>query len=85
VLHHLRLNSRPTDSFSRRGLIATAVMVAGSLLLGACGSDSNDSPRTQLRVIHASPDAPKVNVLLNGEAVLTEVNYKEGSGFLDPE
>jgi hypothetical protein len=60
------------------------VLVASSLVLGACGSDSNDPPRTQLRVIHASPDAPKVNVLLDDEALLTEVNYKEGSGFTDP-
>ena len=34
--------------------------------------------------IHASPDAPKVNVLLNGDAVLTEVDYKQGSGFDQP-
>jgi hypothetical protein len=64
--------------------MAAAVIGASSMLLGACGSDSNDTPRTQLRVIHASPDAPKVNVLLDDEALLTEVNYKEGSGFTDP-
>jgi len=84
VLYHLRTNSKAIDSSSRRGFIAAAALVASSLVIGACGSDSNDTPRTQLRVIHASPDAPKVNVLLNGEAVLTEVNYKEGSGFTNP-
>jgi hypothetical protein len=84
VLHHDRTHSKSTDCSSRRGFIAAAALVASSLVIGACGSDSNDTPRTQLRVIHASPDAPKVNVLLDGEAVLTEVNYKEGSGFTDP-
>ncbi len=55
-------------------------MLITPLFIGACGSD-NDTPQTSLRVIHASPDAPKVNVLLNGDATLTEVDYKGGSGF----
>jgi hypothetical protein len=60
------------------GLFASALL-AGALVLGGCGSDSN--PQTSLRVIHASPDAPQVNVLVDGDAVLTEVDYKQGSGF----
>jgi len=84
VLNQLRVNSNRTGPSARRGFLGATLLVASSLLLGACGSDSNDPARTQLRVIHASPDAPKVNVLLNDEALLTEVNYKEGSGFTNP-
>ncbi len=62
----------------RRG--ALALILLASAVLAACGSESN-TPQTSLRVVHASPDAPKVNVLLNGDAVLTEVDYKQGSGF----
>ena len=79
MLHHDDLNTKSAGSFSTRGMLAAAVLVASSLLLSACGGDSND--QTQLRVIHASPDAPKVNVLLDDEPLLTEVNYKDGSGF----
>lgn len=58
------------------------VMVAvAATLLAACGSDSSSPRQTFLRVIHASPDAPKVNVILDGDAILTEVDYKQGSGF----
>ncbi len=36
----------------------------------------------RLRALHASPDAPAVNVLVNGAAALTNVDYTVGSGFL---
>jgi len=65
-----------------------AVAVA-ALALTACGDD-DDSPligqptpsQLALRVLHASPDAPEVNILVNGTAALSGVDYKEGSGFL---
>ncbi len=36
----------------------------------------------RLRALHASPDAPAVNVLVNGAVALSGVDYTEGSGFL---
>lgn len=36
----------------------------------------------RLRALHASPDAPAVNVLVNGVVALTNVDYTDGSGFL---
>lgn len=36
----------------------------------------------QLRALHASPDAPNVNVVVNGAAALTDVPYFAGSAFL---
>ncbi len=35
-----------------------------------------------LRALHASPDAPAVNILVNGAAALSGVDYAQGSGFL---
>ena len=35
-----------------------------------------------LRALHASPDAPAVNILVNGAAALTGVDYTQGSGFV---
>lgn len=46
-----------------------------------CGSnDNNDEAR--LRVFHASPDAPNVDVLVDGGSVLENVPYTAASEFL---
>ena len=42
--------------------------------------DCATAPR--LRALHASPDAPAVNVLVNGAVALTNVDYTDGSGFV---
>ncbi len=36
----------------------------------------------RVRALHASPDAPPVNILVNGAAALTDVDFGTGSGFL---
>jgi len=35
-----------------------------------------------LRALHASPDAPAVNIWVNGAPALTDVDYTQGSGFV---
>lgn len=35
-----------------------------------------------LRALHASPDAPAVNILVDGAAALSDVDFAQGSGFL---
>ena len=35
-----------------------------------------------VRALHASPDAPAVNVIVNGATALTGVDYGQGSGFV---
>ena len=35
-----------------------------------------------LRALHASPDAPAVNIWVNGTPALTGVDYSQGSGFV---
>lgn len=37
---------------------------------------------SQLRVTHASPDAPAVNVYVNGDLALENVDYKQSSGLI---
>jgi hypothetical protein len=46
-----------------------------------CGSSSDDTSR--VRVFHASPDAPNVDVLVDGGRVLENVPYPTASEFLD--
>ena len=57
--------------------ILIASMVAGALV--GCNS-SNDSEKSYLRVYHASPDAPAVNVWLDGKAALEGGDYQQSSG-----
>ncbi|MEZ6185404.1 MAG: DUF4397 domain-containing protein [Planctomycetota bacterium] len=37
----------------------------------------------RLRVVHASPDAPAVDALVNGAVVAAGVTYRQASGYLD--
>jgi hypothetical protein len=71
---------RPTN-FRLFGGISSALAV---LMLAACGS-SSDSPapppvtpppaKASVRVIHASPDAPAVDIKLNGSTAVTNLDY----------
>jgi len=69
-----------------------------ALGMGAFGCSDDDSPTSplpptvnppveitdvRLRVAHLSPDAPAVDVLVNGDVVLSGVEYKDISEYLD--
>jgi hypothetical protein len=60
-------------------LIAASVFV-----LAACDSNGNDSPTpaATVQIVHASPDAPAVDVLIDGEEALSAVDYKDSSGWI---
>ena len=63
-----------------------ALTLLATLALSACNDDSNvTAPATtaQLRVVHASPDAPNVDVLVDNTAALTNVPYKAASTYLE--
>ena len=63
-----------------------ALTLLATLAVAACDDDDNDvtAPATtaQLRVVHASPDAPNVDVLVDNTAALTNVAYKAASAYL---
>lgn len=60
-----------------------AALAATALLMG-CSDDSNAPTATgQVRVVHASPDAPAVDVLVDNKVVLSGVAYTDASGYLD--
>lgn len=42
-----------------------------------------DDARTRLRVVHASADAPAVDVLVNTDEVLSDVTFKQFSSYLE--
>ena len=75
---------------TKNNLIVGSVM-ASLLMLTGCGSDNDPGfnstdPRvpetSMLRVVHASPDAPKVDILAGGSILngLENVDYQVASG-----
>lgn len=63
--------------------------IAAVALLGACDDDDNPtsggnpiSETAQVRVAHLSPDAPAVDVWVDGALTLEDVEYKDFSGYL---
>ena len=60
-------------------------MLVASMTLAACGGSSNDSHEPQLRAVHLSPDAPAVDISVNGAVVLAGVEYRQASQFLSVE
>ncbi|MGR5304900.1 DUF4397 domain-containing protein [Vibrio mediterranei] len=66
-------------------IVKLSLFASAATFLAGCGSDSHDSPPTsQLRVTHASADAPQVSILLDGAVAsgLSEVDYQQGSGLI---
>jgi hypothetical protein len=54
--------------------------MAGVALLAGCGGDGDHAlPTANVRVIHASPNAPNVDVLFNNRTVLNDVPYFAGA------
>jgi hypothetical protein len=58
-----------------------AFAVAGTLLLGAVGSAAA-ADTAKVRVLHGSPDAPAVDVVVDGSKVLTAVPFGVISNYL---
>ncbi|KAA8598574.1 DUF4397 domain-containing protein [Vibrio cyclitrophicus] len=55
-----------------------AVAISALFIVG-CNDD--DEPTTQIQAVHASPDAPLANVLINSQARWTGVDYANASGY----
>jgi hypothetical protein len=66
--------------------LCNALPVLAMLALGS-GCDDDATPNapiqeSRVRVLHASPDAPSVDVLVDGQVVLTNVPFKAASSYL---
>jgi Domain of unknown function (DUF4397) len=67
---------------------ALAAIVAAPLVLVGCGGDSvtgsspSETGSTLVRVAHLSPDAPAVDVLVNGARVVTGAAFGDATGYL---
>lgn len=59
-----------------------AALCVGLLFAVGCGGSGSSSTTQQLRVVLASPDAPAVDVLINGSEVATSLAYKNATGYL---
>lgn len=61
------------------------LLLAAAVLTGACSDDDNTGPEgeARIRVVHASPDAPDVDVLLDEAEVLSDVPYLAASDYLE--
>jgi len=64
-------------------LAGSWIALAGlSLLLAGCGGGGGDS-NAKLRILHASPDAPAVDVTARGATLVANAPFKAGTGFID--
>jgi hypothetical protein len=65
--------------------MAILAVAAAPLVLAACGKDNVTAPSTataRVRVAHLSPDAPAVDVYVNGTKALSNVPFKDVSSYL---
>ncbi|ACA88863.1 DUF4397 domain-containing protein [Shewanella woodyi] len=65
----------------------SSFVLTGLLTLVGCSSDDNNTVPapvdvSQIRVIHASADAPMVNITANNQTLLSDVDYAISSGLL---
>ena len=64
------------------------LLVSSLFVLAACDNDDDPgnaapepTPTFTLQIAHASPDAPLVDVLVDGDVALEDVDYKQASGW----
>ena len=72
----------------RRMMITRQGIALALLFSSAAAACSDDDPTgpvstAQLRVVHASPDAPNVDVLVDGAVALADVPYRTASPYLE--
>lgn len=62
--------------------LTAASLAAVALILSACGAGGGTGKSPEVPVFHASPDAPPVDVIVNGTVVAAGADHPVGSGFL---
>ncbi|WP_070988890.1 DUF4397 domain-containing protein [Halofilum ochraceum] len=67
----------------RRNALTVGIIIATTGLLTACGGDDNDSAdRAEVRAIHASSNAPDVDIALNGDVAIPMLAFATASDLL---
>jgi hypothetical protein len=67
----------------RKNALTVGILAASVGLLTACGGDDDDSgPRAEVRAIHASSNAPDVNIALDGDVAIPELAFATASALL---
>lgn len=70
-----------------KNLVISFLLILSSGLMTACDDDddrdlSSSQGESSVRAVHASPDAPSVDVLVNNDVVLEDVAYTQSSEYL---
>lgn len=61
--------------------LGTALLAA--LALAACSDDDDNASPALVRAVHASPDAPAVDIAVDGSVALEDVTFFAASGYLE--
>lgn len=62
--------------------LAVAMLVLG-LMLASVGTAAADNHTSWIRVVHASPDAPAVDIWVNGERAITNLAFPDGTDYVE--
>jgi hypothetical protein len=68
-----------------------AIFVMASLVIVGCSDDDNDNPTTpalekaNVKVVHASPDAPGVDLLVDNNIAGSNLTFPNNTGYLEVE
>ncbi|MFO1540065.1 MAG: DUF4397 domain-containing protein [Chloroflexota bacterium] len=67
---------------TRRSAILAAALSAALVATGAIGAAAHDGGTAMIRVLHASPDAPAVDVWVDGEPVYTNIPFGVATPYI---
>ena len=70
-----------------RRILTLSLLLGAAALAGACDDDDDDNggPNTSeasLRVINGSPDAPAMDIVVDGTEIISDLGYQEASAYL---
>jgi len=69
------------NNIYRKTLLASGIL-AGTALITGCSSDDTTPGNTSVRIIHASSDAPPVDIKLNDDVAVSALDYPQSTGFV---
>jgi trimeric autotransporter adhesin len=62
--------------------VRLVVLCVATVLMIGCGGGGSSDTTQQLRVVMASPDAPPIDILIDGTQVATSLAYTNSTGYL---